>query len=106
MRTTTEGAAPRESQKTAIWWPLQGWIVVEIGFGIAAILTLVLRPEDTRTRFAWPLLPFALMFQLNRFGDQVDWGNLSLWVLIIDVALVAALSMYLWATLARKRRAA
>lgn len=42
------------------------------------------------------VLPFALVFQLVRFRDQVDWSNAALWVLLVDVAAVAVLSGRLW----------
>lgn len=44
------------------------------------------------------VLPFALVVQLLRFSDQVDWNSVALWVLLADTAVVAAACAYLWAT--------
>lgn len=48
-------------------------------------------------------LPFALVFQLVRFADQVDWSNVALWVPLVDLVGVAAVCGYLWAVAARGR---
>jgi hypothetical protein len=41
-------------------------------------------------------LPFVILFQLVRFADGVQWGNVALWVFLVDAGLVAALSIKLW----------
>ena len=41
-------------------------------------------------------LPFVILFQLVRFSDGVQWGNVALWVFLVDVGLVAALGIKLW----------
>jgi hypothetical protein len=41
-------------------------------------------------------LPVALLFQLFRFAGEVQWSNLALWGLLLDVGLVALLVLYLW----------
>ncbi len=41
-------------------------------------------------------LPFVILFQLVRFSTGVQWSNVALWVFLIDVSLVAALSARLW----------
>jgi hypothetical protein len=42
------------------------------------------------------VLPFALVGQLVRFSDQVNWSAVALWVLLVDTAVVAAVCGYLW----------
>jgi hypothetical protein len=37
--------------------------------------------------------PFALGIQLYRFGAEVQWGNVALWVFVLDVVLVALASL-------------
>jgi hypothetical protein len=44
------------------------------------------------------VLPVAVLVQLVRFADQVDWGSLALWVLLADLSAVAGVCAYLWAT--------
>jgi hypothetical protein len=41
-------------------------------------------------------LPFAIVFQLVRFGSGVQWTNVALWLFLLDLGLVAALSAKLW----------
>lgn len=41
-------------------------------------------------------LPFAILFQLVRFGNGVQWSNVALWIFLLDVGLIAALSARLW----------
>lgn len=42
------------------------------------------------------ILPFALIFQLMRFHAEVQWGNISLWILLIDFSLASLLCIALW----------
>jgi hypothetical protein len=42
------------------------------------------------------VLPIAMVVQLARFAGQVDWGNVPLWVLLVDLVVVAAVCGYLW----------
>jgi hypothetical protein len=49
------------------------------------------------------ILPVALLIQLGRFADQVDWGNLALWLLLADLSAVAGVCGYLWATAGARR---
>jgi len=44
------------------------------------------------------VLPVAVLVQLGRFADQVEWGSPSLWVLLADSSAVAGVCGYLWAT--------
>jgi hypothetical protein len=48
-------------------------------------------------------LPVTLAIQLTRFSDEVDWGAASLWVLLVDIALVGAVCLFLWATAGGRR---
>ena len=48
--------------------------------------------DSVRARIAAPMLiafPFALMVQLLRFGAEVNWANLALWVFLVDVVVIA-----------------
>jgi hypothetical protein len=41
-------------------------------------------------------LPIAIVLQLVRFGDQVQWSNVALWIFLIDACLIAAICARLW----------
>ena len=41
-------------------------------------------------------LPIAALFQLVRYGDQVQWTNVALWIFLLDAGLVAVLCAKLW----------
>jgi hypothetical protein len=45
------------SNGTPIVWPLRLWFLVEVFFGIAAILTVAFFPAETKNNFAWPIQP-------------------------------------------------
>jgi hypothetical protein len=47
--------------------PLKVWMAVEVFFGLAAISTIFLRPEDTATSFAWPIEPPVMAAVLGAF---------------------------------------
>lgn len=53
--------------KTPIGWPLRLWMVAEIGFGVAAIATIFLKPQNTATNFAWPIQPAVMAAVLGAF---------------------------------------
>jgi hypothetical protein len=55
------------NQATPVWWPLRVWMCVEIFFGLAAIATIFLRPQDTATNFAWPIKPDVMAATLGAF---------------------------------------
>jgi hypothetical protein len=55
------------SLETPIWWPLRAWMVVEIVFGLLAILTIFLDPGNTATNFAWPIKPDVMAATLGAF---------------------------------------
>jgi hypothetical protein len=42
------------------------------------------------------ILPFALVFQLLRFRQEVQWNNLSLWIVLIDFSIVSLLCIGIW----------
>ena len=42
---------------TPLSWLLRVWLFVEIGFGLAALSSIALRPQDSATNFAWPIKP-------------------------------------------------
>jgi hypothetical protein len=67
MLTDRAVAAPIASLETPIWWPLRAWMVVEIVFGLAAIVTIFLNPADTATNFAWPIKPDVMAATLGAF---------------------------------------
>lgn len=104
-------AAPALLQQIAPWefTPLTvrtlcGWL-----FGIGLLQASMSWEGDwRRARLATTtliLLPFAIVVQLLRFAEQVNWANLALWVLILDAAAVAAALVVLWLTLGRVGRA-
>ena len=77
---------------TRIWVPLRAWMGVEVFFGLAAISSIFLRPEDTKTNFAWPIKPdvmaamlgafyfaSALLFVLSLFAKQ--WQQVRVMIL-------------------------
>src|SRR4051794_25198674 len=53
--------------RTPIGWPLRVWMAVEVMFGLAAISTVFLRPEDTENNFAWPIQPTVMAAVLGAF---------------------------------------
>lgn len=105
---------PTLLQKIAPWQvtpltarTLSGWL---IAIGLLQ-LCLAWEGDWPRMRLGTTtliILPFALAFQLGRFHEQVRWGTVALWVLLIDLALVAVLLLCLWvvAGLALLRREA
>jgi hypothetical protein len=63
---SAERVAPN-SLETPIWWPLRVWMVVEIVFGLLAIVTIFLDPGNTATNFAWPIKPNVMAATLGAF---------------------------------------
>ena len=52
-----------------------------------------------RSRIAAPMLiafPVALAIQLFRFSAEVRWTSVALWVFLIDVVLIALVSLVVW----------
>ena len=52
---------------TPVRWPLRLWIAVEVFFGVAAISSVFLRPQDTESNFAWPIKPDVMAAYLGAF---------------------------------------
>jgi uncharacterized membrane protein YbhN (UPF0104 family) len=52
------------------------------------------------------VLPIALVVQLARFADQVEWSTAALWVLATDLAVLATVCSYLWAAATDRRAGA
>jgi len=73
---------------------LSGWL--------AAVGTIMLsmRKENSRTRsrLATPMLMLvlpAMLMQISRFADEVDWASPTLWIGLIVYALVGLCGLYL-----------
>ena len=64
---TSTASTPAAGQTTPIWWPLRAWMAVEVLFGLAAILTIFLSPQDSVTNFAWPVKPDVMAATLGAF---------------------------------------
>ena len=47
--------------------PLRIWLVIEVLFGIGAVLAVGLSPADTETNFAWPIQPVVMAAVLGAF---------------------------------------
>ena len=52
---------------TPVRVPLRLWMAVEVFFGLAAISSIFLRPQDTATNFAWPIQPDVMAAALGSF---------------------------------------
>ncbi len=52
---------------TPIVWPLKVWLVVEVVFGLGAILTIALHPEATANNFAWNVQPVVMAALLGAY---------------------------------------
>ena len=74
---------------------LCGWLV-----GVGTLQTFMAWEGDWgRIKVASTMLvilPFALLFQWARYSAEVDWGNFSLWLLLLDTGLNAGICLYLW----------
>ncbi len=70
MATTASVSHARPTEQalsTPIWWPLRAWLVVEVLFGVLAILSIGLAPQNTATNFAWPIKPDVMAATLGAF---------------------------------------
>jgi hypothetical protein len=56
-----------EAPETPVSAMLRLWLVVEVGFGLAAILAVFLFPEQTDSNFAWPVKPPVMAALLGAF---------------------------------------
>jgi hypothetical protein len=54
-------------QGTPVAWPLRAWLVVEVLFGVTAVLAIGLAPADTKHNFAWPIQPVVMAAVLGGF---------------------------------------
>ncbi|HWQ14325.1 MAG TPA: hypothetical protein VNL77_16115 [Roseiflexaceae bacterium] len=101
-------AAPSLLQQVAPWnvTPLTartlcGWL-----FGVGLLQAWMGWENDwRRVRLASVmliLLPLAIVFQLARFVEQVNWTSAALWVLVLDTAAVAAAMVWLWLAFSRR----
>jgi hypothetical protein len=74
---------------------LCGWL-----FGVGLLQVWLSRENDwRRVRLATTmliLLPLAIVFQVARFAEQVNWSSAALWALILDTGAVAAAMAWLW----------
>ena len=73
---------------------LSGWLA------LVGVLMLFIRHENkrTRSRLATPMLIFilpALLLQMSRYADQVDWANPLLWLGLSLFAIVGLCGVYL-----------
>lgn len=59
--------ATQPSPGTPLSLPLRIWLFVEIGFGLAALSSIALSPQDSATNFAWPIKPTVTAALLGAF---------------------------------------
>lgn len=98
--STTDRPTPHagDAGGTPVAWWLRAWMVIEIFFGLAAISSIFLRPDQTATNFAWPIpatvmaatlgafyFASALLFVLPLFERR--WENVR--VMILPTAVFA-----------------
>jgi len=73
---------------------LSGWLIA-----VGTIMLWISRENDqTRARLATPMLILilpALLLQMLRFADQVNWGNLVLWLILLLFGIVGFCGLYL-----------
>jgi len=61
------------SDGSRIGWPLRAWLFVEICFGLAAMASIALSPQDSATNFAWPIKPDVTAALLGAFYMSSAW---------------------------------
>jgi hypothetical protein len=73
---------------------LCGWLIV-----VGALMLSISRENNrARSRLATPMLIFilpALLLQVIRYADQVNWSNPVLWLAVILFAIIGACGLYL-----------
>ena len=90
------------SQETPISWPLRLWLVVEVLFGIGAVLAIGRDPANSATNFAWPINPVVMAAVLGAFYITSaplflmpllarSWENIR--VMILPAALFCAVQL-------------
>ena len=73
---------------------LSGWLIA-LG---AIMLAMVLENDRTRARLATPMMILvlpALLLQMFRYADQVNWGNAVLWIGLIVFAVTGFCGIYI-----------
>lgn len=65
--------SPASEPTSPLRWPLRGWLGVEVCFGLAAMSTIALRPQDSATNFAWPIKPDVSAALLGAFYLSSAW---------------------------------
>jgi hypothetical protein len=73
---------------------LSGWLAA------VGTISLSMRKENSRTRsrLATPMFMLALpalLMQMSRFTDEVNWGSPALWIGLVIFALVGSCGLYL-----------
>ena len=73
---------------------LCAWLIA-----VGTIMLSMARENDrTRARLATPMLILilpAILLQILRFADQVNWGNLVLWLILLLFSIVGFCGLYL-----------
>jgi hypothetical protein len=73
---------------------LSGWLMA-VG---TLMLTMYFENDRTRVRLATPMLILllpALLLQMLRYADQVDWSNAVLWIGLVLFAIIGFCGLYL-----------
>jgi hypothetical protein len=73
---------------------LSGWLIA-----VGTIMLWISRENDqTRARLATPMLILilpAVLLQILRFADQVNWGSPVLWLILLLFGVVGFCGLYL-----------
>ena len=64
---SSQSVAPAPSKALPVWWPLRGWLGVEVLFGVGASLAIFLSPGGSLANFAWPVKPDVMAATLGAF---------------------------------------
>jgi hypothetical protein len=73
---------------------LSGWLIA-VG---TIMLWISFENDRTRAKLATPMLILilpALLLQMLRYADQVDWGNTVLWIGLVLFAIIGFCGLYL-----------
>ena len=57
----------KDTGGTPIRWPLRLWLIIEVLFGLGAVLSIALSPGSTKTNFAWPIAAVVMAALLGAF---------------------------------------